>query len=122
MISKKHSRFLDEYLIDFNASEAYVRAGYSSKNPRQNSYNLLRRPDVKAELERRFNESRLSKSEVIARIDAIADGKIPTKRVEGSQERTEYDYISAAEKLARVYALFQDKIELNISHLNITDD
>ena len=82
---------------------------------------LLQNKEIKEELEKRFAESRISSSEVIARLDKMAMGDMPTKIVKGSHERKEYDIKGASDSLAKVYALFQDKIELNISHLNITD-
>lgn len=122
MISKRYHAFLDEYLKDFNASQAAIRVGYKEEYAGITANKILKKPEVREELERRFAESRISSSELIARIDAMAAGEQPTKIITGSHAREEYDKLGAAEKLARIYALFQDKIELNISHLNITDD
>ena len=120
-ISAKYSKLLDEYLSCFNAQKAGEAMGYNKAGARQTVYKILQKPEVKEELEKRFAESRVSSSELIARLDAMAMGDLPTKIVTGSHERVEYDTIAAADKLARVYALFHDKIELDISHLNITD-
>jgi len=122
MISKKYQKFLDEYLVDFNATQAAIRVGYKEDYAGITANKILNKPEVKEELEKRFAESRVSSSQVIARLDAMAEGKIPTKIVTGSHARKEYDHKAAADSLAKVYALFQDKIELNISHLNITDE
>jgi len=46
-MNDKQRRFADEYLIDGNASRAYVAAGYSSKTPDKNAYKLLDRPEIK---------------------------------------------------------------------------
>lgn len=46
-MNDKQRRFADEYLIDGNASRAYVAAGYSSKTPDKNAYKLLDKPGVK---------------------------------------------------------------------------
>jgi len=122
VISNKHARFLDEYLIDLSPEQAYIRAGYSPNGARQAAYKLLQKPEIKKELEDRFAKSRLSSSDVIARLDKMAIGEIPTKIVKGSHSREEYDTHGAAVSLGKIYALFQDKIDLNISHLNITDE
>ena len=113
---------IDEYLLCFNAQKAGEAVGYAPASARQSAYKALQKPEVKKELEKRFAESRISSSEVIARLEAMALGEMPTKIVQGSHERVEYDQIAAAEKLGKIYALFQDKIDLNISHLNITDE
>jgi phage terminase small subunit len=121
-LSRKVLKFLDEYEKDLNASAAWIRAGYAEGGSRQSAYRCLQRPEVKEELEKRFSKSRISSSELIKRLDMMAMGEIPTKVITGSYERQEYDTKAAADSLARVYALFQDKVELDISHLNITDD
>lgn len=122
MISKRYQKFLDEYLKDLNASAAAIRCGYAEASAASTAYKILCKPEVKEELEKRFKEERISSSELIRRLDKMALGEIPTKVVKGSHAREEYDTKAAADSLARVYALFQDKIELNISHLDITDD
>jgi phage terminase small subunit len=121
MISDRYSRFLDEYLVDMNASAAAVRSGYSEASARQTAYKILQKPEVKEELERRLAKSRITQEELIRRLDMMAMGELPTKVIKGSHEREEYDTKAAADSLARVYALFKDSVDLNISHLNITD-
>jgi phage terminase small subunit len=122
MISARYSRFLDEYLKDLNATQAAIRVGYKEDYAGVTAYKILSKPEVKEELEKRLAESRISSSELIKRLDMMAMGELPTKVVKGSHEREEYDTKAAADSLARVYALFKDNIDLNISHLNITDE
>jgi phage terminase small subunit len=40
-LSPKQQRFLGEYLVDFNAAQAAIRAGYSKKGAREAGYRLL---------------------------------------------------------------------------------
>ena len=40
-LTAKQQRFVDEYLKDLNASQAAIRAGYTSKTSRQVAYKLL---------------------------------------------------------------------------------
>lgn len=47
----RHQQFVDEYLVDFNATQAAIRAGYKADNADASAYLLLRRPDVAAALE-----------------------------------------------------------------------
>lgn len=49
-------RFVDEYLIDLNATQAAVRAKYSAKNAANIGYLLLRRPHIKAAIAQAMNE------------------------------------------------------------------
>lgn len=44
----KEECFCREYVIDFNATRAYVAAGYSPNGAQANASHLLERPDIKA--------------------------------------------------------------------------
>ncbi len=44
----KHLRFCDEYLIDLNGTQAYIRAGYSTKGAAQSASKLLTNTKVRA--------------------------------------------------------------------------
>lgn len=54
-LSDKQKRFIQEYVVDSNASAAYVRAGYSSKYPDKNASNLLKNKEIKSEIEKLQN-------------------------------------------------------------------
>lgn len=47
-LTHRHQRFVDEYLIDLNGTEAAIRAGYSAKSAKAQAHQLLSRPDVQA--------------------------------------------------------------------------
>jgi len=49
-LTDKQLRFIDEYLIDLNASAAYVRAGYSSKLANTNAFKLLQNTAIAYEI------------------------------------------------------------------------
>lgn len=49
----RQERFIEEYLIDFNASRAAIAAGYSSKNAKSQGWRLLADPEIQAELTKR---------------------------------------------------------------------
>jgi len=48
LLTDKQERFVNEYLIDQNASAAAIRAGYAEGNSRSQGADLLRNPAVKA--------------------------------------------------------------------------
>lgn len=52
-LTDKQARFVDEYLIDLNATQAAIRAGYSQKTAEQLGYQLLQKPAVAEEIEAR---------------------------------------------------------------------
>lgn len=43
-----HARFVEEFLVDLNASKAYRRAGYQGKNANVQSSRLMRSPEIQA--------------------------------------------------------------------------
>ena len=45
-LTAKQQRFCDEYLIDLNATQAAIRAGYSPKTAEQLAYQLLQKTSV----------------------------------------------------------------------------
>jgi phage terminase small subunit len=47
-LTAKQARFVAEYLIDLNATQAAIRAGYSARTAAEIGYELLRRPAVAA--------------------------------------------------------------------------
>lgn len=52
-LKPKRERFIDEYLIDFNATQAAIRAGYSPRSAQGSSSRLLSNAMVQAELAKR---------------------------------------------------------------------
>ena len=64
-LSPKQQRFVAEYLVDFNATKAAERAGYSPKTARQTGYENLTKSYIQAEIERQ-NKERTERLEVKA--------------------------------------------------------
>lgn len=52
----REDRFVDEYLLDFNATKAAIRAKYSEKSARDIGYEVLHRPEVAAAIAVRIAE------------------------------------------------------------------
>jgi phage terminase small subunit len=61
----KREKFVQEYLLDLNATQAAIRAGYSPKRADAIGYDLLRITEVKAAIDKALEERR-KKSEVTA--------------------------------------------------------
>src|SRR5690625_847346 len=55
-LSEKRKRFANEYLIDLNATQAAIRAGYSPKSAGQQGSELLKNPNVRAYIDARLAE------------------------------------------------------------------
>ena len=55
-LTPKQARFVQEYLIDLNAAQAAIRAGYSAKTARVIGHENLTNPDIAAAIEKAMAE------------------------------------------------------------------
>lgn len=55
-MTKKQKRFVEEYLIDLNAAQAAIRAGYSPKAAYSIGSENLRKPEIRACIEKAMAE------------------------------------------------------------------
>lgn len=67
-ITDKQKRFGDEYLIDLNATQAAIRAGYSKKTAYSSGQRMLKNVEVQKYIEKRMAEK---ESELIASQDEV---------------------------------------------------
>ena len=51
-LEPRQRRFVSEYLIDLNGTQAAIRAGYSATSAAEQAYDLLRKPQIKSEIEK----------------------------------------------------------------------
>lgn len=77
MLTPKQSLFVKEYLVDLNATQAAIRAGYSKKTAKSIGQENLTKPDVAAEIERakqkRTNKVEITAEYVLRRINEEAN-------------------------------------------------
>lgn len=75
-MTPKQQAFVSEYLIDLNATQAAIRAGYSPKTAEQLGYQLLQHPSVRAAvdeaLEKRRVRTEVTQDEVVGGLKTIA--------------------------------------------------
>lgn len=75
-LNAKHARFVAEYLVDLNATQAAIRAGYSKKTAEQQGSRLLRNAQIVAEVEagkaKRAKRVEISQDEVLREIIRLA--------------------------------------------------
>ena len=76
-LNARQQRFVDEYLIDLNATQAAIRAGYSAKTAAQAASRLLTNVEVAAAtnrtLARRTEKMEINAESITARLMRIAD-------------------------------------------------
>lgn len=76
MLTPKQQRFVAEYLVDSNATQAAIRAGYSKRTANEQGSRLLAKASVKAAVaagqKRQFDKLEITAESVKARIGQIA--------------------------------------------------
>lgn len=75
-LSDKQQSFVEAYLRTFNATQAAKDAGYSEKTAYSQGHDLLKKPEIKAELERRYKENAMSANEILQHLTEIARGDL----------------------------------------------
>ena len=75
-LTEKQKRFVAEYLVDLNATQAAIRAGYSPKTANRIGSQNLSKVDVQAEIEKRRatlrNKLEITQEKVLEELAAIA--------------------------------------------------
>lgn len=76
-LTQKQEKFCNEYLVDLNATQAAIRAGYSSKTAYSVASENLRKPEIQkyiAELQEGIKKrNRISQDEIVQRLIEIAN-------------------------------------------------
>lgn len=135
-MKEKQKRFCEEYLVDCNATQAAIRAGYSKKTARAIGQRLLTNVDIKKYIDERLKAIKTEKTadaqEVLEYLTAVMRGEqkeqVPLLVGEGCQELVQKDVsakdrLKAAELIGKRYALFTEKVELQgETTIQIVDD
>lgn len=135
-MTAKQQRFCDEYLIDLNATQAAIRAGYSKKTAKQIGQENLTKPDLKIYIENRMAEKEAEliadQTEVMKYLTSVLRGKSLSSvlaRDDVGADRViekppdEKERLKAAELLGKAHMLFTDKVQQEVDmDLNITVD
>ncbi|MER8532102.1 terminase small subunit [Mesorhizobium sp. M1005] len=117
-LTDKQKRFVDEYLVDLNATQAAIRAGYSEKTARSVGSENLTKPDIAdaiaAKAANTVDKLDLSAERVLRGLFEEAN-----RLGEGSSHGAR---VQAWGLLGKYHSLFTDKIEGNIRiDVTVTD-
>lgn len=135
-MTEKQKRFCDEYLIDLNATQAAIRAGYSERTAYSTGTENLRKPEIKsyidAELARLKAENVADAQEVMEYLTGVMRGNSRSHVLalsgDGFQKviqkpPDEKEKLKAAELLGKRYGLYTDRVETDVDmSLNISVD
>ena len=120
-LTQKQQRFVDEYIISGNATQAAIKAGYSKRSAQQTGAENLLKPVIKAELDRRNAEIKSAKTadmqEVMEYLASVMRGE-QTESVATAKGISAKDRIKAAELIGKRHGAWTDKKEIN-GNMNI---
>ena len=135
-MTRKQQRFCDEYLIDCNATQAAIRAGFKGTTQTNASRWLdpkdtkNYKPELKTyideKLQQMSNEKIASAEEVIRYltsvlrgeskseivvVEAVGDGSTEARRIDKAPD--EKERLKAAELLGKRYSIFTEKVNMD---------
>lgn len=125
-MNERQKRFCEEYIIDHNATQAAIRAGYSGKTAKQIGSENLTKPDIAEKI--RVLEDAIPKKNTIATAEEVLEhfskvmrgelfDQVVKRDEDGNLQKVDVvaklsDRNKAAEALAKHYALLVDKVEV----------
>ena len=136
-LTAKQIRFVDEYMVDFNATQAAIRAGYKAKTAHVIGAENLRKPKIAEEIARRQKDlqkrTEVTQDRVVKELARVAFADASVVCVTDFDKLTEdqraaiqgikptnfgweiklCDKIKALELLGRHIGMFNDKISLS---------
>ena len=123
-LSPRQERFVEEYLKDFNQTQAALRAGYSPRSARTTASENMRKPNI-IEAIRVLTASQVTEriadaTETLETLTAIMRGETRSHVLRGvgkgeevidpGMPPTTAERLSAAEKLGKAHGIFTDRL------------
>lgn len=134
-LTERQRRFCEEYLIDGNASQAAIRAGYSKRSATVVSTTLMKNHQVQAylkELLEKLHSAKVANAqEVLEYLTSIMRGEQREQTLQligdGMQDITAIDVaakdrLKAAELLGKRYGIFKENVGVTMDAVVIVDD
>ena len=106
-LTPKQQRFVEEYLIDLNATQAAIRAGYSEKTAKEIGSENLTKPNI-AKAITEAQEKLSNKAQVT--VEMVVQGLLNEAK-DLSEGSTQSARVSAWAHLGKHLGMFKDKIE-----------
>lgn len=122
-LTDKQKRFVQEYLVDLNATQAAIRAGYSSKTAQEQGSRLLSnvmvQEAVKAAQDARSERTELTQDWVLDRLKEVTERCMQHEAVLDREGNATGEYTfnatganKAIELIGKHLGMFKDKVEL----------
>lgn len=113
-LTEKQKRFCDEYLIDLNATQAAIRAGYSEKTARQTATENLSKPYIREYIDKRLAEK---DAELIADQDEVLKYLTSVMR----REKNEHIVVTTSEEKRPMFRTKQESTKTDGKKRSSTD-
>lgn len=108
-MTDKQKKFCDEYLIDLNATQAAMRAGYSKKTAYSIGDENLRKPELQEYIQKRQKEGQeraeITRGDIIDQLKSIGFVDLDVDNIKAT------DKIKALELMARMLGLDKPETE-----------
>lgn len=134
-MTEKQKRFCTEYLIDCNATQSAIRAGYSKKTAYSVGQRMLKNVEVKKYIDEQFeklkNDNIADTQEIMEYLTSVMRGEQKEqvalmyygKQILEEKSASIKERLKAAELLGKRYGLFADRLEVESSAIvQIVDD
>ena len=109
-MTTKQELFIVEYLKDFNATQAAIRAGYSENTAYSIGQENLNKPEIKEAIENKINEVLGDKNKYLARLIRY------WAKVMDSTASKDSDRLKASELLGKYAGAFVEKVQISDSN------
>lgn len=124
-LTAKQAQFVREYLIDLNATQAAIRAGYSEKTAAAIGDENLRKPEIAAAvqsaMDARSQVTEITAQSVLSRINSVIDRCMQTEAVRDREGTATGEYkfdssgaLKGLDLLGKHLKLFTDKVEVSV--------
>ena len=109
-LTAKQERFCIEYIIDLNATQAAIRAGYSVKTANRIASENLSKPDIQKKIQKlqqdRATRTEITQDRVLKELAGIGFAPITKGKIKAA------DKTKALELLGRHLGMFTDKLQI----------
>ncbi|WP_407399599.1 terminase small subunit [Treponema sp.] len=132
-LNRKQQRFCDEYLIDLNATQAAIRAGYSTRTAKVIGSENLTKPAIKEYIEKRMAEKEAaliaSQDEVLRYLTSVIRGEsrseVLARNSWGAEQviikgPDEANKLKAAELMGKRYGIYTEKVSMDVTPVIIS--
>ncbi len=113
-LTPKQILFIDQYLIDLNATQAAIRAGYSSRRADAIGYENLRKPEIalaiQAAMEARQARTHITADGVLAGLEAVKSDAMRPK--DGGGMVNPQAALKALELQGKHLGLWRERVEV----------